>query len=456
MNSKRKKLKKQALKAVAEEQLFNLKDKEFVERLSSFKPGQELPRELFNHIPAELVNYFEICKSQRHRDMMLLGILPVLGALMDNVWFQYNEKTYYPSLYVFIIAPPANGKRFVAHAAGFVDRIDKEALQAYLKLKKASQKGDYVKPPFINKIPGDSSGAALKEVLANSNGKGFILETEADTISQALGQDWGGFSDVFRQSFEHESISRLRVGDNVPLVIKKPKFSIVISGTPNQIGGIVKSVGDGTFSRFLYYRIYESPGYQKWGEMDRALRDEEIRRNMSNFGYDLSKLLQDREINMVYEERHRELVNAFAEKWEEKYGVVNDLFKPSIYRGNVQALKICSILSILRNRNIIAKKDKKFEIMTSIEDLKVALIIVSVGLANAWKMLDYIGKKELKPQKADFLENLPNKVEFSTADAMKIGLGLGIKTRAISYRLQELLRLRHLKSPKKGVFVKVE
>ena len=38
--------------------------------------------------------------------------------------------------------------------------------------------------------------------LVNNDGSGIIVETEADTISNSLRQEWGSFSDLIRKSFQ--------------------------------------------------------------------------------------------------------------------------------------------------------------------------------------------------------------------------------------------------------------
>lgn len=56
-------------------------------------------------------------------------------------------------------------------------------------------------------IAGDNSGAGMLENLMDANGTGLICETEADTVSTAIGTDYGHWSDTLRKSFDHERLA---------------------------------------------------------------------------------------------------------------------------------------------------------------------------------------------------------------------------------------------------------
>ena len=45
----------------------------------------------------------------------------------------------------------------------------------------------------------------MLENLMDANGTGLICETEADTVSTAIGTDYGHWSDTLRKSFDHDA-----------------------------------------------------------------------------------------------------------------------------------------------------------------------------------------------------------------------------------------------------------
>ena len=60
-------------------------------------------------------------------------------------------------------------------------------------------------------LPADTSSAMLVNHLTDNDGMGCICETEADTLTNSLKQDWGGYSDLIRKGFQGEPITRTRM-----------------------------------------------------------------------------------------------------------------------------------------------------------------------------------------------------------------------------------------------------
>ena len=69
--------------------------------------------------------------------------------------------------------------------------------------------------------------------LEFNEGSGCICESEADTITNALKQEWGGFNDVLRKAFHNETILSSRRAYFEYTKIEAPKLSLSITGTPN-------------------------------------------------------------------------------------------------------------------------------------------------------------------------------------------------------------------------------
>jgi hypothetical protein len=215
--------------------------------------------------------------------VMLLGALAVLSGCFPSVGGTYNKRRVGLNLFVFLIAPAASGKSTLAWArrlawpqhkalteASRAARLDYEAeVAAYKNAGKA--KASLTPPPAAPPaykllfLPGNTTAAALLTALAENDGRGIICETEADTLSGALGADFGNFSDVLRKAFQHEPVSLLRKTDRVHLDLPSPALSIALTGTPGQLPRLLPSADDGLLSRFLFYVFAQSPTWQDVG-----------------------------------------------------------------------------------------------------------------------------------------------------------------------------------------------
>ena len=52
-------------------------------------------------------------------------------------------------------------------------------------------------------ISGNNTGTGILQNIMDSNGTGIICESEADTVSTAIGTEYGNWSDTLRKAFDH-------------------------------------------------------------------------------------------------------------------------------------------------------------------------------------------------------------------------------------------------------------
>ena len=215
--------------------------------------------------------------------VMLLGTLAVLSGCFPAVGGTYNTRRHWLNLFVFIIAPAASGKgtlgwaRKLAHPwhkrltdASKAARAEYDAeLAVYKNAGKA--KASLTPPPDappaykLLYLPGNTTAAALATALAENDGRGIMCETETDTLSGALGADFGNFSDVLRKAFHHEPVSLLRKTDRQHLDLERPALSIALTGTPGQLPRLMPTAEDGLVSRFLFYTFEQTAVWQDVG-----------------------------------------------------------------------------------------------------------------------------------------------------------------------------------------------
>ena len=179
--------------------------------------------------------------SGREKDVFLTGLITTLSSSMHNVTGVYDGGVVYPNLFSFVTAPAASGKGSIKYS--------KEVLKCYHEtIKSSSEFGNQV---FF--IPANNSASKIYEMLDANGGIGLIFETEADTLSNSMKQEWGSFSDVLRKAFHNEYISQARRNNNEYFEVNEPKFSICLTGTNEQVSRLITSTEDGLFSRFLFY-----------------------------------------------------------------------------------------------------------------------------------------------------------------------------------------------------------
>lgn len=213
------------------------------------------------------------------RAVMLLGTLAVLSGCFPAVGGEYGRRRFGLNLFVFLIAPAASGKGTLAWARRLAypwhkrltdeSRAARAEYEADLAAHRAASKGKVTVPPPTGPpphkllyLPGNTTAAALATALSENDGRGIICETEADTLSGALGADFGNFSDVLRKSFQHEPAPLLRKTDRQHLDLAHPALSIALTGTPGQLPRLMPTAEDGLVSRFLFYVFEQPPVWQ--------------------------------------------------------------------------------------------------------------------------------------------------------------------------------------------------
>ena len=188
--------------------------------------------------PYPLEEILKAGTSPAQRDVLLLGALTVLGAGMGrNVRSSYGGKMVSPSLQTFVVALPAAGKGILSLVRLLAEPIHDEIRQtvtesmksyrrekaAYDAMGKERGKAEIPEMP-LNKmflISGNNTGTGILQNIIDSDGTGLICESEADTISAAIGSEYGHWSDTMRKAFDHDRLSYNRRTNQEYLEVKK-------------------------------------------------------------------------------------------------------------------------------------------------------------------------------------------------------------------------------------------
>lgn len=218
--------------------------------------------------------------SIAQRDILLLGVFTVLGGTLNKrVRVLYGQKYMYPCLQTFIVAPPASGKGALTWVRRLAEPIHEEMMARYkdsLKNyreeknrwdslgKKRTETLEPEQPPLkMFLIAGDNSGTGILENLIEADGVGLICETEADTVSTAIGADHGHWSDTLRKCHDHERLAFNRRTNREYRECPASYLSVLLSGTPAQVRPLIPSAENGLFSRQLFYRM---PPIDEWAD----------------------------------------------------------------------------------------------------------------------------------------------------------------------------------------------
>ena len=246
--------------------------------------------------PKILLLILNYATTPAQRDVILLGALTALGACMERyVRCPYGGKYQYPCLQTYIVAPAASGKGILAFIERLVEPIHEQIRQqaeeemkayktqkaAYDVMGKERAKAEAPQRPknrmFL--ISGNNTGTGILQNIMDNDGTGFICETEADTISAAIGSEYGHWSDTLRKAFDHDRLSYNRRTDQEFREVMKCFLALLISSTPAQVRALIPSIENGLFSREIFYYI---PAIEMWISQFKAgdIDFEEVFRNI--------------------------------------------------------------------------------------------------------------------------------------------------------------------------------
>ena len=406
--------------------------------------------EIYNNLPQVLK---EACShfNNRERDVFLIASITVLSGYFSNVKGTHDKKLVYPNLYSFIIANAASGKSAAKYAKVFgknyhheLRKSSQELMKEYKKAKseydksKKSNKTENIEEPekpnqLMFFVPGDTSEASLIGHIGENEGKGCVFETEADTISGANKQEWGGFSPVLRKNFHHEDISRTRKTDDEFTEISNSRFSFLTTGTPNQVNGLIPNSEDGLYSRFLFY-VFSIP--YEW----RTTYTQEIGDSMDVILYKLGESFYTNQKND--KEKRFSLTPKQGNKLDDTFKSILKNMKNDdcqeeavsvLYRHGLMTYKIAMTLSAIEsNDDLITCSDKVF-------DLSINLI-TDVFLGNSLEQLKRMSNSNInsRSKQISFLKALP--IDFERKEAVSVAKKIGIPQRSADNYLKILVQ----------------
>lgn len=325
--------------------------------------------------------------TTEYNDMTFIALFALVSGIIPNVIGKYHKRTYSPNIYVFIVAPPASNKGDLPLLLNFTKPVQEKIRAEYQKsmeayqqkvakeLEKVSDDGStpntpLTEPPLKTLLtPGDISASMLYETMNNNQELGNIMfEPEADVLTQACrNKEWGDYSTGLRKAFHHESIQFMRRTNKEHIVVERPRLSVLISGTPKQVGDLIPNSENGLFSRWAFYAI---PQTLEWQDVF-AEEEQDYESVIEKMGLEYyNKVyipLSKRDEPLIFKlkpEQQERFNNYLAEMQIEQASLIGDEIIGTVRRLGLIIFRLAMTLSILR----LTETDTKD--LTTIETLE--------------------------------------------------------------------------------------
>jgi hypothetical protein len=399
----------------------------------------------------------------RQRDVVLLGSIGVLSTCFPEVRGIYNRMAVCGNLFFFISAPASAGKGVLFFPRIIGEEFHKELIETYktemqayeeeLRILKESKSQDTPPPkPRLKKffIPANSSTIKVIECLNDNTNFGLMFESEADTLFQALKNDWGNFSDTFRKVFHHEPVELQRKGDELYIRVQSPCMSAVLSGTPNQMDVLKNNAENGFLSRFV---LYDFPLDPVWadvfdeGEFALEIRFQNISRDIHAHAkkirqwceYEIS-CFRPGQIRFQLTTEQKAKFNSFFEQiHSDMHHIYGKAPLSSVRRLGLITFRMAMIFSIVR----LAETEHALssELICKDIDLECTFSLVKTLLHHTIKIFNQMKKggktRSFKQNKVNYYEKLPD--EFNRGKAMELARYLEIKEKTAENYLSQFI-----------------
>lgn len=407
-----------------------------------------LPEWLYGKLPKFLNELLLHFNDSEERDLAFISSLTVLSSCFPKVSGYYGHGKVSANLFFFVSAPASAGKGVMMYSKRLASGIQKHLLAEYkIAFKKYladyedykinSRKNPDVDEPEFPKqkalfIPANTSISKMIQMLGANKNFGIIFESEGDTLSTSLKNDWANYSDILRKAAHHETVSLARKANDEFIEIENPCLSVCLSGTPNQFEALIGGVENGLTSRFLFYELTNVKPWKNQFSVPDSAR-EVAYQQASDY---ISKLWQrqttsEETIVRVPDFVARLHTEFFTEKFDGLRLSHGDDIIASVRRHGLISFRIMMLLAIFRHLEQNEWLPEFLDVTE--EDAKIALVITEVlmvHLENVFKRLDGGAVlNKLNSKQRSLFEALPdtfNKklyIEMSAQKGIKIDAG---------------------------------
>ncbi|MBO5596266.1 MAG: DUF3987 domain-containing protein [Bacteroidales bacterium] len=390
-------------------------------------------------------------ESEQDGDILLLGSLTVISAVLPNVSGIYNKRPVWSNLFLFVTARASSGKGRLTLCKYLIDPVHdrlreineaeeiayKQNMQEYNANKKKMTMEQPEKPPLrMLIIPANSSATAVYQVLGDNDGQGIMFETEGDTLANTFSSDYGNYSDGFRKAFHHENISYVRRKDREYVNLKHPRLSALLTGTPKQVQSLITDAENGLFSRFMFYFLPTGAEWQDVFALSENGTVDDYFKDLGSQFFDFYNILKETgDVHFHLTPAQQDKFNGYFKVIHEEYPqLLGDEIIASVRRLGLITFRIAMILSTVR---MMDEGDFGTERVCSDDDFQAAMIISKALLqhtARVFRELPRVatqkaagsGQKTVRRQL--FLDALPDEFDRQTFIDISSRLGMPLST----------------------------
>lgn len=436
-----------------------------------------------DNLPKLLSEGARVSEHAAQCDMLLLSLLTTSGYAMPHYYMRSGKpaRRYEPALMSLIVAPPASGKGIINLSRRLLqplhERLRKQT-EEMLAFAETKEEQEQV-PQLMALVPGNSSSNALLQILNDNKGRGCIVETEMDVISQIWHHDYGNYSTLLRQAFEHETVSKARkTKTDAYLEVEYPSLSVLLSGTFGQLQPLLQSRENGLASRFLCYLVSDLVGF----DQETIIKHSEEQTDEANRIYDRLAEQTTRMHDWLQEQEHDcewRLTDTQADELRDYWGGNHEAtlqmlqmplsFDPVVKRLSVSLQRIGMILSMLRYfeevalpkldagervclPEVIECDERDFRTMLTMADVLTEHAIGVHQMLPAEETA-YAAESNNAELTACFYHMLPE--QFATKDAIELGKQQDICEKTARNYLQRLIEAGLAKKIAYGKYQKI-
>lgn len=451
--------------------------------------SDRLPQE---DLPLFLQRIFEVHSAPSDRDKMILGSLNVTSGIIGHtngtteqrsgVYAIYDGHRVYAPVYTIIWGDAGSTKGELKYCKCLAGEVRQEvvgaykvAMNEYLERKQEwdsrhsgrSRKIDPCDPapkepeyrdPLIS---ANSSTSEFYRLMQANGGAGIIVETEADTITAMLNSDYGNYSDVWRKTFHHETISMNRVTDNLHIDVEEPRLSILITCTGGQLPGLMPSFENGLGSRFLYYGLPDQKVefHDVFARSRQPLEDvyKELGHRLMPL-YHALRARTDHPLHFVMSQnQQRAFIDTYSDMLHEQFDMLGSGIRAFVFRIALTCFRYAMVLTCIRRleqwggnleHGIFA--DDENALVCDDRDFRTSMTIIGCLIHHTARVYSVLNKEQdnpfategiqLKQDELRLFRALPDE-EFPTSEFVRIAKGMGI-TEATAHRM--LGRMKNL------------
>ena len=466
-----------------------------------------LPDAMMQSLPQMMSETLSLYDDADIRTMLLMAMMPTIGSAMSNVRVRHGQRLYSLGMMNICVGPSASGKGSVGDVASLVDGINdiicSESAQAQADHRKRHKrysrltsqltyaaKGDATNLIDVNdiseevdepqaplrrmhKLPSKTTAANYYKLLyANGENISYLHIPELAEMTAANRGAFGDFMYILLAAQNEEPLHTARKTDDEDYHITHTRLALAATGTMSSVREFIPNLEDGLSTRFLYHNLPAKDTVRD--EMDEATAEafcdvythhrrqlteiwSALRQFDGKADEELPRLIITDEQRKLIDEYYRQMVSFVALAMPDK-----DLRAP-ILRSRLNLYRMLMIIAILRRHEEMGTAEGLFteKLFTVSEaDLHWGLAYIFYTMVQTSTIYDRLRReeKEEEPKRAyisalGFLHSLPTK--FTTAEAKELGDRLGIKSRAVDYKLRTLLNRAYIERMGYGAFRKM-